>query len=409
MRFIHKLLIPIASVITAAPLMVLSNCRNNPQPEPIPPAPTSSFLWDTDAVTKTATIVAFIGEETEIDIPLIYTKGGVDYTLTSIGYYAFYGCTQLKKVIIPDTVKTISEYAFAECTELTSVKIGNSVECIGARSFSQCYNLSSIIIPDSVETIGTDAFAVCTSLSNVKIGNSVTEIGQSVFLLCPIKSIIIPDSVVYIGSMAFMYCTSLINVTLGNSIKIINDAAFFGCDNIKYNTYKNGKYLGNEDNNYLALMGVAENRYTITSFEINPSCKILGANCFASCLSLNSIVIPDSVVTIGSDAFIQCESLSTVQIGNSVEYIMNGVFVQCHNLAAVTMPASLKAIGTTVFQSCRSLTNTSGPGGSHGLKFTGTIDEWKQVYRSDGWHTPSETLTEIECSNGPCDLDAQPD
>ena len=81
--------------------------------------------------------------------------------LTSIGAYAFYGCTALTSVTIPDSVTSIDAYAFRNCTSLTSVSIGNRVTSIGEGAFFYCENLISATVPDSVTTIGTYAFYCC--------------------------------------------------------------------------------------------------------------------------------------------------------------------------------------------------------------------------------------------------------
>ncbi|MBQ5802307.1 MAG: leucine-rich repeat domain-containing protein, partial [Clostridia bacterium] len=64
--------------------------------------------------------------------------------VTSIGEYAFYKCTKLTSVVIPDSVTSIGNFAFSNCTNLTSVTIGNSVTSIGEYAFSNCASLTSV-------------------------------------------------------------------------------------------------------------------------------------------------------------------------------------------------------------------------------------------------------------------------
>ena len=70
--------------------------------------------------------------------------------VTSIGKYAFYGCTSLTEVTLPDSVTVIGNYAFYGCTGLTSVTIPNSVTSIGNSAFRSCTGLTSVTIPNSV-------------------------------------------------------------------------------------------------------------------------------------------------------------------------------------------------------------------------------------------------------------------
>ena len=133
--------------------------------------------------------------------------------ITSIGERAFYDCTSLTSVTIPDSVTSIGFAAFEGCTSLTSVRIPNSVTSIEYSAFNSCTSLKSITIPDSVTSIGDYAFRDCTSLTSVTIGNSVTSIGSCAFLNCTLlTSVTIPDSVTSIGWSTFYGCTSLKSV-----------------------------------------------------------------------------------------------------------------------------------------------------------------------------------------------------
>jgi len=108
--------------------------------------------------------------------------------LTTIGINAFSGCTALTDITIPGLVTTIGENTFAECSNLSSVTFdtvsgtgGTSVTTIGSYAFGGCTALNGITIPDSVSSIESYAFYGCTALTGVKIPASVTSLGDSAF------------------------------------------------------------------------------------------------------------------------------------------------------------------------------------------------------------------------------------
>ena len=131
---------------------------------------------------------------------------------------AFYNCTSLTSIDIPNSVTSIGGLAFQYCTSLTSIDIPNNITSIGYGTFSNCRNLTSIDIPDSVTSIGERAFSYCTSLTSIDIPNSVTSIGNYAFSYCTsLTSIDIPNSVTSIGNYAFSDCTILTTINYGGT------------------------------------------------------------------------------------------------------------------------------------------------------------------------------------------------
>ena len=162
-----------------------------------------------------------------------------DDSVTTIGNYAFSGCTSLTSVTIPDYVTSIGSGAFYNCSGLTSVTIGNGVTSIGGSAFSGCSNLTSVTIPNSVTSIGGSAFGGCSSLTSVTIPDSVTSIESYAFSGCSgLTSVTIPDSVTSIGSSAFYGCISLTSVTIPDSVTSIGSDAFSGCKSLTSIYYK---------------------------------------------------------------------------------------------------------------------------------------------------------------------------
>lgn len=153
-----------------------------------------------------------------VNIPATVTYEGTEYSVTSIGEFAFY---------LDDS--------------LTAVTISNSVTEIGESAFEGCRSLASVIIPGSVTEIGEEAFKNCRSLTSVTIPSSVTEIGEETFMSCEsLTSITIPSTndVFDIGERAFMFCENLTSITFHpNTVNCIWSDAFRGCKNLASVTF----------------------------------------------------------------------------------------------------------------------------------------------------------------------------
>ena len=155
-------------------------------------------------------------------------------TLSSIGEYAFYKCSNLTSVILPNGVTSIGDYSFSECSSLLSVELPNGLITIGNYAFFECYSLNTIIIPFGVVNIGSSAFAECTNLVSVSIPDGVTSIGSSAFAECTnLASIEIPGSISIIEYKTFYNCTKLANVIMYSGIIKIQQEAFRYCSSIQ--------------------------------------------------------------------------------------------------------------------------------------------------------------------------------
>ena len=121
----------------------------------------------------------------DVIIPKTVTYGGKEYSVTSIGGYAFSSCSGLTSVTIPNSVSSIGLGAFRDCSGLTSVIIPNSVTSIGDYAFEYCSGLTSVTIPNSVTSIGIAAFQYCSGLTSIAIGSGIEDIGNQAFADCP--------------------------------------------------------------------------------------------------------------------------------------------------------------------------------------------------------------------------------
>ena len=320
-----------------------------------------------------------------VNIPEKITYESVEYSVITIGDYAFNDCSGLTSVIIPKSVTFIGNYAFNQCVGFTSVSIPNSVTRIGEGAFYGCSGLTSMTIPNSVTKIGVAAFRYCSGLTSLTIGNSVTSIGSNAFEECrSLTTIVIPNTVTSIGNYAFRYCSGLASVTIPNSVTRIGEGAFYGCSGLTSMTIpKSVNSIGErafDDCSGLTAIYITDleawckmafgevtsnplcyahhlylNGEEIKDLVIPNSVSSIGGLVFAECSGLTSVTIPNSVTAIGSYAFVNCSGLTSVTIPNSVISIDDGAFSYCSGLTSVIIPNSVTVIGNYAFTECSKL------------------------------------------------------
>ena len=180
----------------------------------------------------------------EIAIPSSITYNSTTYSVTRIGWYAFYSRIDITSVTIPGSVTSILGAAFRGCTSLTSVDIPNSMTYIGEGAFYGCSSLTSVTIPNSVTYIGVDAFSGCTGLTKVHISDitawcriQFTHYSSNPLYYAhhlylngeEVTSLTIPYPVTSTGDYAFYNCTGLTSVTIPDYVTSIGNYAFYGC------------------------------------------------------------------------------------------------------------------------------------------------------------------------------------
>ena len=311
-----------------------------------------------------------------LDIPASVTYDGVEYSVSSIGDFAFLACSNLTSISIPGSVTSIGFSAFSGCKNLDSISYSDvaswcSIDftsntsnplCNGGKFYVNGELIEDLVIPNGVTSIGDYSFNNCGSITSVTLSNSVTSIGEESFGGCSnLKSITIPNSMENIDDSAFNDCTNLHDVYISDIASWCSiDFASYTSNPLYYggNLYVNGELI--EDlvipNSVTSIGKHAFNCcFSLTSVTIPGSVTSLDELVFYNCRNMVSATIGDGVTSIEYGTFSYCRSLSSVTIPNSVTFVDDFAFTDCSALTTVTIGSSVKEIGTIAFRNCPAL------------------------------------------------------
>ena len=334
-----------------------------------------------------ATITGYSGNATALYIP-----GEIDgHEVVAIGDRAFQNRTDLRTVMIPDSVTEIEAYSFNNCTNLSNVTLSKSLKYMGGRAFGSCEKITQIEIPKSLDNCGNSGYAsyhgpfgACSGLKKITFEEGATEVSNGLFRGCTgLEEINIPDGVTKIESSSFEDCINLVSVNISDSVIKIENEAFAGCEKIESinipdsvteigeRTFANCSKLSNVKlSKNLEYMGgrAFGSCEKITQIEIPKSLDNCGNSGYASyhgpfgaCSGLKKITFEEGTTEISSGLFRGCTGLEEINIPNSVTEIESSSFEDCINLVSVNIPDSVIKIGNEAFAGCKKIESINIP------------------------------------------------
>lgn len=304
-----------------------------------------------------------------------------DGPVTSIGDFAFYECSQLWTITLPESVTSIGNSAFDQCVMLSSINLPESITSIGSQAFFYCIALNEITIPMNVTSIEWGTFNQCSSLKSITIHENITSIGNQAFDRC--------------YNLETIYVNAMVPPTLGGSVFYnTSPICYIPCGKIE--AYQSSDWIYTsvilEEQCSFQIQYTSSNDKVVEPYNLNafganivsnvykngqglitldgPVTKI-GAEAFSGCQTLTSIVIPKDVKDIEYYAFARCESLTSIVVVEEntkydsrdncnaiIETATNSLIVGCKN---TVIPNSVTSIGDFAFYAYQTLTSITLP------------------------------------------------
>ena len=368
--------------------------------------------------------------------------------VTSIGSYAFAGCTSLSQITIPTSVSRIGTSAFYNCGELSVVWYGGSDEqwdelSVGSGNDDLLYDTE--ICFNCVQKCGDDLTWTLKNGTLTISGNG--DMYDYSWSSAPwynesgsIVNVVIKDGVTSIGTYAFIECSNLKSVSIPASVTSIGDGAFEECwslDEVHYSgTTENWSAITVGDNNgRLKLVDVVCSNGTIIAPDYcgedvtwtleNGVLTISGTGemdnyydgngipWYDDAESIVKVVVEDGVTSIGESAFLGCKNLKSVELPSSIESINYGAFSGCSSLSEINYGGTAKeykqifigsyngALGSaTVHCEDGDITYATWKLENGTLTISGTGDMFDYGWFGTPWHSEAESIEKVVVEDG---------
>lgn len=302
-------------------------------------------------------------------------------SVTAINGHAFYNCTSLTTVKLPDTLTAVGDYSFSK-TPITALPDNGKIKTVGDGAFADCQGLEISTVPDSYETIGRFAFMNCKGIKTFTIPATVTSMGRSML----------------------MGCTELTELTLPYAA---TDAVCAAADGSASPNQSVTDLLYDEhwdsDNIEADLSGYKLTKVNITGGEKVPSYAFSGLDCvteidlsgsninsidsyaFNSCTALTGVELPDTLKSIGYASFLNCSAITGFDLPDRLEKIDRFAFEGCDGIRSLVIPDSVTSMGRSMLMRCHCLETLT-------LPYAATDAE---AAKADGSLNPDNSVTDL--------------
>lgn len=235
---------------------------------------------------------------------------------------AFYNCTGLKRVTLPEGVTAIGQNCFRECNKLAAIDLPSTVRSFGNLAFYNCKALTSVVIPEGVEAIPQSLFANCSALTSVTLPSTLKSIEYEAFSSTGVKEVVIPEGVTTLGDNLFNACKSLVSVQLPDALTAIPPKLCYSCS-------------------------------VLTTINMPSKLETVGNDAFYNCSKLQDVTFPETLKSLDERSFGGCNSFTRIII--NIPEIAGYAFWSCPNVTTVDLGEKVTSIGRNAFISASSL------------------------------------------------------
>lgn len=321
-------------------------------------------------------------------------------SLREIGAYAF-AETGIRAIVFGDSVTKVGDYAFYGCSDVEEFKLSDSIEKIGTYAFAKLDKITSVKVAGNNTVIGENAFEDCTSLKDVELESGVITIGNNAFAFTAITDIVLPDTVTSLSGNPFGGCPiERIEVKAEGADILFDEVTktlYNGDKTILYyqTTVTTGAFVVPES--ITSIMPGALAGSHITSITLPSQFTRIEDSTFRNCTELKSITIGKNITYIGASAFEGCTSLETIIFergGTQSLRIADKAFKDCISLKSFTIPHRLRDGGEEITKTryidyvdmeFEETFNCGGPGiGNNAFENTGIVTIDYETSAADG-------------------------
>ena len=314
-----------------------------------------------------------------------YKEVYIPSTVTEL--YKTFEESNVETVILGEGTTKVPDYFAYYDKNLKKVVLPSSIKEFGTLSFSGCESLEDISIPDEIK-LGYGCFENCKSIKEFTLKPQMTLVNPnserfSQFNGSGIERLIVEEGVTELPSYLCCNVENLNEVYLPTTLEKVGTCCISKAPNLHDLTIRSNLLRTSKNIVVPAFKDTGIERITFTD-NVTKVSRYLFAN---GCSNVTELNLPDNITAIEDSAFLGCSSLNNITLPSSLTTIGSNAFKGCSSLNSLELPSSIKSVGIGAFQDATSLNelhiNSTWSKGSSANVSTFEGSSIKDIYISD--------------------------